>query len=120
LLRPFLLDVVRDNLFGGAARTGGFFESFFRMTTQRAIKLELEDNLSTRIMQWIDARMNWCVEKVLLLIPDFSAMNDVDTVATGFDVPNNLLGLHAVQTIAFAVPLFLLGLIIFKRTEVAK
>lgn len=120
LLRPFLLDVVRDNLFGGAAKTGGFFEAFFRMTTQRAVKLELEDTLTTRIMQSVDAGLNWCVEKILLVIPDFSAMNDVETVATGFDVPADLLIVHVLQTLAFAVPLFLLGLVIFKRTEVAK
>lgn len=120
LLRPFLLDVVRDNLFAGSAKTGGVFESFFRMTTQRAVTLELEDNLSTRIIQKIDAGLSWCVEKVLLIVPDFTAMNDVETVATGFDVPSALLWQHVAQTAAFAVPLFVLGLIIFKRTEVAK
>jgi len=47
-------------------------------------------------------------------------MNDVDTVARGFDIPVQQLWMHAGQTALFAVPLFLIGLIVFKLTEVAK
>lgn len=120
LLRPFLLNVVRDNLFEGKARTGGILESLVRMTNQQAVMSDLEKGTTTTVIQTIDRGMSLFVEKLLQLIPDFSAMNDVSTVAAGFDVPAQLVWLHAVQTAFFAVPLFLFGLIIFKQTEVAK
>ncbi len=120
LLRPFLLDVVRDNLYEGKARTGGVLESLVRMTNQQAVTKQLEEGATTTVIQSVDKGMSTLVEQLLRLVPDFSAMNDVSTVAAGFDIPADLLWLHVVQTALFAIPLFLLGLIIFKQTEVAK
>jgi hypothetical protein len=120
LLRPFLLDVVRDNLYEGKARTGGVLESFVRLTKQQAVTQDLEQGAATTMIQTIDKGLSTAVEQLLQLVPDFSAMNDVSAVAAGFDVPADLVWFHALQTLAFAVPLFLIGLIIFKQTEVAK
>jgi hypothetical protein len=120
LLRPFLLDVVRDNLYEGAARTGGFFESTIRTLDQRAVSLELENTATNRALQSVDAGLNFVIERLLLLIPDFTAMSEMDRVATGFDIPWQDLTADAGQSLLFAVPLFLIGLIVFKLTEVGK
>ena len=45
--KPFLVDVVRDNLFEGRARTGGVLESIVRLTKQQAVTLELEEGTTT-------------------------------------------------------------------------
>lgn len=120
LLKPFLVDVIRDNLFEGAARTGGVLESMVRLTDQRAVTLDLEEGTTTTIIQKFDMVLNKFIDGLLTFIPDFSAMSDVDAVSTGFDVPSSLLWLHTAQTIGFVLPLFLIGFIVFKLTEVAK
>jgi len=58
VMKPFLLDVVRDDLFNGAARTGGVFESFVRLAEQRAVTLELEEGATTTIIQKVDHGLN--------------------------------------------------------------
>jgi hypothetical protein len=120
LLKPFLVDVVRDNLFEGSARTGGVLESMVRLTDQRAITLELEEGTTTSMIQAIDKVLNTFIDGLLTFIPDFAAMSDVAAVSTGFDVPSGLLWLHLAQTLGFVFPLFLIGFIVFKLTEVAK
>lgn len=120
LLKPFLVDVVRDNLFGGSARTGGVLESMVRLTDQRAITLELEEGTTTSMIQAVDKVLNTFIDGMLTFIPDFAAMSDVAAVSTGFDVPSGLLWLHLAQTLGFVLPLYLIGFIVFKLTEVAK
>lgn len=120
LLRPFFLDIVRDNLFEGRAKTGGVLESLVRMTDQRSITLELEQGATTTVIQTIDRWLATFVEGLLQFVPDFSSLNDIDAVAAGFDIPAASLGMHALLAVGFIVPLFLAAFVIFKLTEVAK
>jgi hypothetical protein len=120
LLRPLLIDVIRDNLYEGAAHTGGVFESIVRLTEQKAIKSELDEGASTSIIQFIDRTLASLIDSIFTFVPDFASMNDIDSVARGFDVPADVLTFHVLQTLVFVVPLFLAGFVIFKRTEVAK
>jgi hypothetical protein len=120
LLRPFVVNVLRDNLFEGKAHTGGVLESMVRLTDQRAITLELEEGTTTSLIQSIDKVLNSLLDGMFTFIPDFSAMNDVNSVAGGFDISSSLLWMHTAQTLGFVLPLFLVGFIVFKLTEVAK
>ena len=47
-------------------------------------------------------------------------MSDATRVASGFDIPAATLQVHQLQTLGFALPVFLAAFIIFKLTEVAK
>jgi hypothetical protein len=120
LLRPFLVNVIRDELYEGTAHTGGVLESIVRATDQRAMKVELDEGTATTVIRAIDGAISFCMDLLFRLIPDFSAMSDVDSVAGGFDVSPHLLGLHTMQMLGFALPLALLACIIFKQTEIAK
>lgn len=120
VLKPDLLKVVQGKLFGTAVESAGMFESMIRIGNQTAAMQQLEKGLTTDAVKGADQVLNWTLEGVFRFVPDFSAMNDAEKIATGFDVSAIELSLHLWQAVGFIAPLFLVGLLIFKSIEIAK
>jgi hypothetical protein len=120
IFKPYLLEIIRGQLFGTAIKSSGMIEAAVRLATQKATMQELESGTTTSIIKNFDSGLNWLMEGLFRFIPDFSAMSDATRVASGFDIPAATLLGHQWQTLGFALPVFFAAFIIFKLTEVAK
>lgn len=120
VLKPMLLVVIQRKLFGEHQDSGGVFESFYRTVAQKAPAAELDAGTTTDIMKHVDKWVGRAMEEGFRFVPDFASMNDAESVARGFDISLPVLMNHALQTGAFAVPLFIAAFLIFKLVEVAK
>ena len=120
VLKPALIKVAEGNLYGTSTKSGGMMESAVRVVNQKSVMSELDEGVTTDIILGFDKITAGAIRQALNFVPDFSAMSDVDSVARGFDISPHLLWEHVLQTGAFAVPLFLVGFLVFKLVEVAK
>lgn len=120
VIKPLLISVTQGKLFGAAIHSGGMIEAGIRTFQQKATAVELDAGTTTDVVKKVDSALNQVVEGFLRFVPDFSNMNDIESVSRGLDVSPNLVFDHALQAGAFALPLFLAGFLIFKLVEVAK
>ena len=120
VMKPTVLTVLRGMIFGDNFHSGGMIESIIRLGQQKNVVEELDAGATTEVILLVDKTVSAVVEQMLRFVPDFSAMSDIQTVARGFDVAPALLTHHLLQSAGFALPLFLVGYLIFKLTEVAK
>jgi hypothetical protein len=120
VFKPYLLEVVRGQLFGTAVKSAGMMEAAVRLATQKATMSELEPGTTTTIIKTFDEWLNYLMEGLFRFVPDFHAMSDATRVAGGVDIPAATLLSHTWQTLGFALPVFFAAYIIFKLTEVAK
>jgi len=120
IFKPYLLEIVRGQLFGTAIKSAGMVEALIRLGTQKATMQELEAGTTTSVVKGFDSGLSWLMEGLFRFVPDFAAMSDAARVAGGFDIPAATLYAHELQTLGFALPVFFAAFIIFKLTEVAK
>jgi hypothetical protein len=120
IFKPYLLEVVRGQLFGTTVKSAGMVEAAVRLATQKATMQELEPGTTSTIIKGFDNVLNWVMEGLFRFVPDFHAMSDAPRVAGGFDISWSTLQTHQWQTLGFALPVFFATYVIFKVTEVAK
>jgi hypothetical protein len=120
VLKPTLVKIAEGDLYGTSVKSGGMLESAVRVVSQKSAAMELDAGTTTDVILWIDGVLAHAIRRLLDFIPDFSAMSDIGSIARGFDVPPQLLWEHVLQTGGFAIPLFLIGFLVFKLVEVAK
>jgi hypothetical protein len=107
-------------LASGTVPGGGPVESLVRIVTQRNLTTKLEPGLSTSAINLFDEGFRGALRIVLAVLPDFSALSDVDYVVHGFDIPANLLLTHGVTAFAYLVPVFIAAFLFFRTREVAR
>lgn len=107
-------------LASGTVPGGGPVESAVRIFTQRNLTTKLEPGLSTSAIKMFDEGFRGALKLVLAVLPDFSALSDVDYVVHGFDIPANLLLVHGVTAVAYLVPVFVAAFLFFRTREVAR
>ncbi|HZZ28007.1 MAG TPA: ABC transporter permease [Pirellulales bacterium] len=99
---------------------GGPVESFVRLITQKSITAPYDDSPAVEVMYWVDKvlmRFMTCWTDVL---PDFSSYSNVHFVASGFNIPGDLLLEQLTRMATFLVAAFLAGLIFLRMREVAR
>lgn len=110
-----------EGLATGRELGGLLFESGYRIITQNNLTSELEKNLTTIILLWADKLLLrgplWIMSR---LLPDLSSLSDVDYVADGYNIPLDVLSIHATMSLGFLIPVLILGFLFFKMREVAK
>jgi hypothetical protein len=120
IFKPYLLQIVRGELFGTSIKSAGMIEALIRLGTQKATMQQLEPGTTTTAVKGFDSGLSWLMEGLFRFVPDFAAMSDAGRIAGGFDIPAETLVAHHGQTLGFALPVFFAAFIIFKLTEVAK
>lgn len=110
-----------EGLATGRELGGLLFESGYRILTQNNLTSELENNLTTLTAIWADKIFIkgplWIMAH---LLPDLSSLSDVDYVAEGYNIPLDVLSIHATMSAGFLVPVLILGFLFFKMREVAR
>jgi hypothetical protein len=112
---PFMREIA-----SGAMLGGGPLESLYRIVTRMNVTVPLEPGLSTDAIKMIDEVFGFALRRVLAVLPDFGALNDVNYVASGFDIPWDLLLTHLVTSLAYWIPFFIAGYLFFRTREVAR
>jgi hypothetical protein len=98
---------------------GGPIESFIRLITQKSITAPYDDSPTVEVMYWVDKvlmRFMTCWTDVL---PDFSSYNTAHFVASGFNIPGDLLLEQITRMAVFLFAAFVAGCIFLRMREVA-
>ncbi|MBI1900810.1 MAG: hypothetical protein HYS13_06830 [Planctomycetia bacterium] len=112
----FVLEIATQRLPGGGA-----LESAFRLLNRDPITTPLNPSLTAKWFQSMDFFLfNPVLWVIVQALPDLSVLGCGDFVASGYDVPWNMLAQQAVRVLGFMLPLLLMGHYIFKGRELAK
>jgi hypothetical protein len=111
----FIQDVATGKIPGG-----GPLESFRRLFEQRNVIDPLDPGIGTTVVEYVDKPLNQLLYLVSNIVPDLSSFSDAEWLASGFDIPLDNLLVHSVATLGYVFPLFLIGLFVFRRREVAQ
>lgn len=99
---------------------GGPVESFIRLITQKSITAPYEDSVGIQIVYWIDKIALHVMKAFTDLLPNFGTFSNVNFIASGFDVPADLVFQQLTKMLAYMFAAFLAGLIFFRMREVAQ
>jgi hypothetical protein len=117
----FLYEVAyQQTTTGGQVYGGGPFESMYRMITQDAITLELEQNLRTMVVQTLDRLAESLMRVAVMLVPDFGRYSFSDYVAYGFNIPGEQLLKFFFRMLAYVLPVLIAAMFCMKTREVAR
>ena len=112
---PWVQELATGKVIGGNT-----FEAALRIVTQTSISTPLDENLTSSVVQGLDAVALWPLRIIAGLLPDFGQFDDTTYVADGFDIPNFLIAEHSLAVLGFVIPLFVIGYLCLKTREVAK
>ena len=115
-----IVDVATGELEGG-----GPGEAAIRLLSQKNLVDEFAPSLPILVVQWIDAFILLIMRGVSYMMPNFrdyaehGGMNTVRFVASGFDIPLNLLGQHTVVALAYSMICACAAYYFLKTKEIA-
>jgi hypothetical protein len=98
---------------------GGPIESLYRIVTQTSITLELDSSPAVTAMKALDTILLAPMRLGAALFPSLSSLGTSDFLAGGFDIPWDLLGAHAMETLGYLIAFFIAGAVCLKAREVA-
>lgn len=109
-----------QQLASGELPGGGPLESLVRLWQQKNLVAELEPGLTREVVETIDVGFRYVLGRLVLVLPDFPKLSDVDFVAQGFDIPVDLLLEQTFTAAAVLLPVFVVGFLLLKTREVAR
>jgi hypothetical protein len=119
LMCGFFIGFLRE-LATGKLEGGGPLESLYRIVTgENAIEM-LEQTTSMRLVQSIDVFFSKVLWALTFIVPDLSGYNTAGFVASGFNIPAEILGPNTLRTFGYVVPTLILGYLFLKVREIAK
>jgi hypothetical protein len=98
---------------------GGPIESLYRIATQMSITIGLDPSPAVTLMKAIDIVLLAPMRLGAALFPSLSSLGTGDFLAGGFDIPWDLLGAHAMETLGYLLAFFIAGAVCLKAREVA-
>jgi len=120
LIAGFVPNVFLQNLASGEALGGGPIESAVRLVTQQNMISELNPGLQTTIAKMGDKVAQVFLRAIASVVPDLGQFNTSRRVAEGFDIPSNVILVHATTTLAYLLPALVVGFLFLKMREVAR
>ena len=98
---------------------GGPIESLYRIVTQTSITLELDPTPGVLAMKAVDTALVAPIRLLAAIFPSLGSLGTGEFVASGFDIPGDLLAEHAFETLGYLVPCIVVGALFLKAREVA-
>ncbi len=119
--REFIQRLFQSQVTGDStiAPGGGPIESFYRLVTQTAITLDLEQTPFVAAMKGIDTVLLAPMRLGAGLFPSLSSLGTGDFVSGGFDIPADLIAAHATETFGYLLAFFIIGALCLRAREVA-
>ena len=104
----------------GKTYGGGPFESLIRLLTQRNVTSKMPDTMQAAVAKEADMVIEWGLNKISHILPNFADYGFSDHVAYGFDISGGALLTASARGVAFVLPLFIAGYFFLKTREVAR
>jgi hypothetical protein len=98
---------------------GGPFESLIRMLGHDNLQSELAPTVAVVAAKTCDMVVSPVLERLVYLVPNFSALDVSNTVADGFAVRLDQVLIHILTGLGYALPFSIAGYFILKNREVA-
>jgi hypothetical protein len=118
VIAGFQIDFIRKIL--EPDNPGGLsFESMFRVFTRASMVSELEPNLTSQVIIWLDSGVYAFLVVILQVLPDMGLLSSTSFVSQGFGVPWNTLWIQLLVVLGFVVPLCLFSHYVLKGREIA-
>jgi hypothetical protein len=116
-----------DDLFKGVIENnrklmpgGGPIEAFIRLVTQKTITVPYEESMGINVVYFVDRILMYIIDAWTSLLPDFGSFSNVNFVASGFNVPGDLVLEQATKTAAYLLGAVLAGFMFLRMREVAR
>jgi hypothetical protein len=113
--RQMFFDVATGRQIGG-----GPLESLYRLVTQMNQMSPLPENFGTQMLVSVDSVLEAGMWSLTFVLPNFGALDTVDYVKYGFNIPMNHLAQAALTSLAYVVGAFVIGYFFLRTREVAK
>jgi hypothetical protein len=112
----FMAKLARGEVLGG-----GPFEALTRLLNQDNLMIELEPGLKTQLAHLADRVAGVGLRVFAAILPPFDDFSYANRVAYGFDITwNPYVVIPLLRTLAFMVPVFVVGYFFLKTREVAR
>jgi hypothetical protein len=98
---------------------GGPIESLYRIVTQMSITLELDPTPAVQVMKLADTVLLAPMQVAAGLFPSLSTLGTSNFVASGFDIPFDLIASHAMETAGYVVAFCVAATFCLRAREVA-
>ncbi len=99
---------------------GGPVEAFIRLVTQKTITVPYDESLGIEVVYFIDKVFMRIIDAWTSLLPDFGSFSNVNYLASGFNIPSDLILEQATRMAAYFIGAFLAGFIFLRLREVAR
>lgn len=119
--REFIDRLFESQVTGDAkiAPGGGPIESLYRIVTQMSITLELDPTPAVQAMKLADTILLAPMRVAAGLFPSLSTLGTSNFVASGFDIPFDLIASHAMETAGYVVAFCVAATFCLRAREVA-
>ncbi|NDC54204.1 MAG: ABC transporter permease [Planctomycetia bacterium] len=119
--REFIQRLFESQVTGDSqlAPGGGPIESLYRIVTQQSITLELDPSPAVTAMKAVDTLLLAPMRLGAAIFPSLSSLGTGDFLTGGFDIPFDLVGAHAAETLGYLLAFFVVGAVCLKAREVA-
>lgn len=119
--RDFFVGVATGQLgSGGTLYGGGPIESLVRIVTQQNVMSPLKAGGAEPIIKGFDGVLQFLMQSIAQVLPDFSAFSTVNFAAYGYDVPIDRVLQDLTTCLAYIVGLAVIGYFLLRTREVAK
>jgi hypothetical protein len=98
---------------------GGPIESLYRIVTQTSITLELDPTPAVNAMKAADTFLLAPMRALVAVFPSIGRLGTGEFVASGFDIPFDLILENGLATLAYVLPCIVLGALVLRTREVA-
>jgi hypothetical protein len=98
---------------------GGPIESLYRIVTQTSITLELDPTPAVSAMKAADTFLLAPMRALVTVFPSIGRLGTGDFVASGFDIPLDLIVENGLATLGYVLPCIVLGALVLRTREVA-
>ncbi|MFM8577582.1 MAG: hypothetical protein ACKOCN_02085 [Planctomycetaceae bacterium] len=98
---------------------GGPIESLYRIVTQTSITLELDPTPAVTAMKAADTFLLSPIRALVAVFPSIGRLGTGDFVASGFDIPFDLIAENGLATLGYVLPCIVLGALVLRTREVA-
>ncbi len=104
----------------GPSWGGGPVESLVRLVTQKNVISKLDPGPGTTLIQGIDDVLQFFMQGLAQLLPDFSALSTIGFAAHGYDIPGDLIAQDLTICLGYIVGLSVLGYFLLRTREIAR
>ena len=108
-----------DQLSQGQVSGGGPFESLIRLLTHQNLQSDLDPTGGVLVAKTFDRFMAPILGCLIYVVPNLTALDVSNTVASGFAVSGSTLWEHFLLGLGYALPFTVAAYFILKRREVA-